>query len=84
MKLRFSGHTREDYLYWQGRDKKTLLRINQLIKAIKRDPFARLGKPEPSRHGLAGYWSRRIDEEHRIGYKISGDSLFIAQLTYQY
>lgn len=84
MKLIFSEHAWEDYLYWQRRDKKILLRVNKLIKDIMRDPFAGIGKPEPLRHGLAGYWSRRIDEEHRIVYKVSDDSLLIAQLRYHY
>lgn len=84
MKLIFSEHAWEDYLYWQRRDKKTLRRIHQLIQAIQREPFAGIGKPEPLRHGLSGYWSRRIDEEHRIVYKVADDSLFIAQLRYHY
>lgn len=84
MKLIFSEHAWEDYLYWQSRDKKILRRINQLLKEILREPFIGIGKPEPLRHGLAGYWSRRIDEEHRIVYKVADDSLFIAQLRYHY
>ncbi|MBT3091661.1 MAG: Txe/YoeB family addiction module toxin [Candidatus Thiodiazotropha endolucinida] len=84
MKLIFSEHTWEGYLYWQRADKKTLRRINQLIQAIQREPFSGIGKPEPLRHGLSGYWSRRIDEEHRIVYKVADDSLLIAQLRYHY
>jgi toxin YoeB len=84
MKLVFSEHAWEDYLYWQSRDKRVVKRIPQLIQAIKREPFTGIGKPEPLRHGLSGYWSRRIDEEHRIVYKVSDDSLFIAQLRYRY
>jgi toxin YoeB len=84
MKLVFSEHAWEDYLYWQSRDKRVVKRIPQLIQAIKREPFTGIGKPEPLRHGLSGYWSRRIDEEHRIVYKVSDDSLFIAQLRYHY
>ncbi|MEW8690625.1 MAG: Txe/YoeB family addiction module toxin [Candidatus Thiodiazotropha endolucinida] len=84
MKLIFSEHAWEDYLYWQRTDKKTLSRINQLIQAIQREPFSGIGKPEPLRHGLSGYWSRRIDEEHRIVYKVTDDSLLIAQLRYHY
>jgi toxin YoeB len=84
MVLIFSEHAWADYLYWQKADKKTLRRINQLIQAILREPFSGIGKPEPLRHGLAGYWSRRIDEEHRIVYKVVDDSLFIAQLRYHY
>lgn len=84
MKLIFSEHAWEDYLYWQSRDKRVVRRIHQLIQAIVREPFAGIGKPEPLRHGLSGYWSRRIDEEHRIVYKVADESLFIAQLRYHY
>lgn len=84
MILVFSEHAWNDYLYWQRNDRKTLNRINQLIKEIQRSPFEGTGKPEPLKHGLAGYWSRRIDAEHRIVYKIQDASLFIAQLRYHY
>lgn len=84
MKLIFSEHAWEDYLYWQRTDKRVIKRINELIRAITREPFAGVGKPEPLRHGLSGYWSRRIDEEHRIVYKLVDESLFIAQLRYHY
>jgi toxin YoeB len=84
MKLIFSEHAWADYLYWQRSDKRTIRRINLLIQAIQREPYAGIGKPEPLRHGLAGYWSRRIDEEHRIVYTISGDAILIAQLRYHY
>jgi toxin YoeB len=84
MVLIFSEHAWADYLYWQKADKKILRRINQLIQAIQREPFSGIGKPEALRHGLSGYWSRRIDEEHRIVYKVVDDSLFIAQLRYHY
>ncbi|WP_275100250.1 Txe/YoeB family addiction module toxin [Sedimenticola hydrogenitrophicus] len=84
MNLVFSEHAWEDYLYWHSRDKRVVKRIHQLIQAIMREPFSGIGKPEPQRHGLSGYWSRRIDEEHRIVYKISDDSLLIAQLRYHY
>ncbi|MEN8168739.1 MAG: Txe/YoeB family addiction module toxin [Pseudomonadota bacterium] len=84
MKLIFAERAWEDYLYWQRSDKKVVKRIHQLIQAILREPFAGIGKPEPLRHGLSGYWSRRIDEEHRIVYKVADDSLFIAQLRYHY
>ncbi|MBZ9560257.1 MULTISPECIES: Txe/YoeB family addiction module toxin [unclassified Modicisalibacter] len=84
MKLTFSEHAWEEYLYWQRTDRKTLRRINQLIKAIQRAPFEGIGKPEPLKHGLAGYWSRRIDEEHRLVYKVAEEHLFIAQLRYHY
>ncbi|MDX2498418.1 MAG: Txe/YoeB family addiction module toxin [Desulfobacterales bacterium] len=84
MKLIFSDHAWEDYLHWQKTDKKILQRINSLIKEIKRNPFEGLGKPEPLKHALSGYWSRRIDEQHRIVYKASSDSLYIAQFRYHY
>ncbi|WP_404345051.1 Txe/YoeB family addiction module toxin [Vreelandella venusta] len=84
MKLIFSENAWEDYLYWQKTDKKILNRINKLIKEIKREPFEGVGKPEPLKHNLAGYWSRRINEEHRIVYKVTDDALIIAQLRYHY
>ena len=84
MKLVFSEHAWDDYLYWQKTDKKILRRVNQLIKDIKRAAFEGLGKPEPLKHGLSGYWSRRITDEHRMIYKVADDSLLIAQLRYHY
>ena len=84
MKLVFSGHAWDDYLYWQNADRKILQRINTLIRDIQRTPFQGIGKPEPLKHGLAGYWSRRINDEHRIVYKVEGDALLIAQLRYHY
>ncbi len=84
MKLIFSEHAWEDYLYWQKTDKKIATRINKLIKEIQRSPHEGVGKPEPLKHGLSGYWSRRINEEHRIVYKTTDDALLIAQLRYHY
>ena len=84
MKLIFSENAWEDYLYWQKTDKKILNRINKLIKEIKRKPFTGVGKPEPLKHGLAGYWSRRINDEHRMVYKVMDGALLIAQLRYHY
>lgn len=84
MKLVFSEHAWEDYLFWQRADKKILQRINQLIKDIQRSPFEGIGKPEPLKHTLSGYWSRRITDEHRLVYKIGSEELFIAQLRYHY
>lgn len=84
MKLVFSENAWEDYLYWQKADKKTLRRINKLIEATKRQPFEGIGKPESLKHSLAGYWSRRINEEHRMIYKVTEDALLIAQLRYHY
>ena len=84
MKIVFSEHAWDDYLYWQRADRKILERINKLIKEIQRLPFEGTGKPEPLRHGLSGYWSRRITDEHRIVYKAEKDSLHLAQLRYHY
>ncbi|MBL4621761.1 MAG: Txe/YoeB family addiction module toxin [Immundisolibacteraceae bacterium] len=84
MTLTFSSKAWENYLYWQKTDKAILKRINGLIKEIQRTPFEGIGKPEPLKHGLSGYWSRRINDEQRIVYKVSDDQLLIAQLRYHY
>ena len=84
MKLIFSQHAWNDYLYWQRADRKILQRINTLIKECQRAPFEGMGKPEPLKHGMAGYWSRRITDEHRMVYKVEADALLIAQLRYHY
>ena len=84
MKLVFAENAWDDYLYWQKTDKTILKRINALIKDITREPFEGIGKPEPLKHALSGYWSRRINDEHRIVYKIQDNSLLIAQLRYRY
>ena len=84
MRLIFSAEAWEDYLHWQRHDRRMLQRINRLIQEIRRDPFTGIGKPEPLRHALAGYWSRRIDDEHRIVYKPTADGLLIAQLRHHY
>ncbi len=84
MKLIFSEKAWEDYLYWQKTDKKILKRINLLIQDIKRSPFEGIGKPEPLKYDLSGYWSRRIDDEHRIVYKVQNDAIFLSQLRYHY
>jgi toxin YoeB len=84
VKLIFAEHAWGDYLYWQRADQTILRRINSLIKEIQRSPFEGIGKPEPLKHGLSGYWSRRINDEHRIVYKVDAESLFIAQLRYHY
>jgi len=84
MKLTFSTKAWEQYLYWQTTDKKILKRINLLIKDIQRTPNEGIGKPEPLKHGLSGYCSRRINDEHRIVYKQHNDSILIAQLRYHY
>lgn len=84
MKLIFSESAWDDYLYWQKTDKKVVKRINQLISDIQRSPFEGVGKPEPLKHALSGYWSRRIDSEHRIVYRTNDDAVFVAQLRYHY
>ena len=84
MRLIFATNAWEDYLYWQKSDRKILNRINALIQAIQRQPFEGIGKPEPLKHGLSGYWSRRITDEHRMVYKVEGDAILIAQLRYHY
>lgn len=84
MKLLFSEQAWEDYLYWQKHDRKLLQRINELIRDVSRSPFAGIGKPEPLKNALSGYWSRRINDEHRIVYKVSDGTLLIAQLRYHY
>ena len=84
MKLTFSTKAWEQYLYWQTTDKKILKRINLLIKYTQRNPTEDIGKPEPLKHGLSGYWSRRINDEHRIVYKSQNDTILIAQLRYHY
>jgi toxin YoeB len=82
--LVFSRDSWEEYLYWQETDPQTLKRINLLIKDTMRDPYRGIGKPEALRHGLRGYWSRRITGEHRMVYRVSGKELWVAQLRFHY
>jgi toxin YoeB len=84
MKIIFLNSAWEDYLYWQQQDKKTLKKINLLIKDAQRTPFEGLGKPEPLKHHLSGWWSRRIDLEHRLIYKLEANSIIIMQCRYHY
>jgi toxin YoeB len=84
MKLVFADEAWQDYLHWQKQDRKMVDRINRLISEVKREPFAGVGKPEPLKHALAGFWSRRITDEHRMVYRVEGDALLIAQLRYHY
>lgn len=74
----------EDYCHWLKTDKKILIKINNLIKTTQRSPFEGIGSPEPLKHNLSGYWSRRITKEHRLVYKIDGDKLIIIQCRYHY
>jgi len=84
MNILWTPHGWEDYLYWQATDKKILKRINALIKDILRTPYDGVGKPEPLKHNWSGYWSRRINKEHRLVYKATEDSLIIVQCRYHY
>lgn len=84
MKIEWAEAAWDDYLYWQQTNKATLKRIHALIKDSQRTPFDGIGKPEPLKHHLAGYWSRRIDDEHRLVYAVEEDHLRIAQCRYHY
>jgi len=84
MILSWADHAWDDYLFWQKTDKKILKRINCLIKEMQRTPFKGIGDPEPLKHTWSGYWSRRINREHRIIYKIIDDALIIVQCRYHY
>jgi len=82
--LSWADNAWDDYLYWQKTDKKILKRINTLIKDTQRQPFLGIGEPEPLKHNWTGYWSRRINPEHRLVYKIKEEQLIIAQCRYHY
>jgi len=84
MNLTFAPKAWDSYLYWQKTDIAIVKRINTLIKDIQRNPFEGIGKPEPLKHALSGFWSRRINDEHRIVYKVTENNILIAQLRYHY
>jgi toxin YoeB len=84
MKIIFTPISWNDYTSWLKNDKKILKKINQLIKDIQRTPFEGLGKPEPLKFDLSGYWSRRITREHRLVYKIRGNELLIYSCRFRY
>lgn len=84
MRLIFSEHAWEDYLDWQKADRRTLRRINDLIRDIQRSPHDGIGKPEPLKHALAGYWSRRINDEHRLVYTVRDGDVLVVQARYHY
>jgi len=84
MKLIFQEHAWEDYLFWQQVDKKLVKKINSLIKEITRTPYEGSGKPEPLKFNLSGFWSRRIDQDHRLVYKVENDELHILACRYHY
>ncbi len=84
MKLVFAELAWEDYLHWQKQDLKLMERINKLMEAIMREPYVGIGKPEPLKHALSGFWSRRINDEHRMVYRVTDHQLEIAQLRFHY
>jgi toxin YoeB len=84
VKLVWDENAWQDYLWWQAQDRKVLRRVNALIEDAVRNGNAGIGKPEPLRHGLQGFWSRRITDEHRLVYRIAGDELQIAACRYHY
>lgn len=84
MRVVFTQHGWDDYTYWQTADRTVIKRINRLIDVASRDPFTGIGKPEQLRHALAGAWSRRINEEHRLVYLVEGDDLVILQARFHY
>ena len=84
MRLIFHDQAWDDYLHWQQHDRKQLKRLNGLIKECRRTPFAGTGKPEPLKGSLSGWWSRRIDREHRLVYAVEDDALLIAQCRLHY
>lgn len=83
-KLAWTDEAWKDYLFWQSQDKKTLKRINKLVEEVKRQPFEGIGKPEPLRENLAGFWSRRIDDTNRLVYAVSNEFLTIISCRYHY
>jgi toxin YoeB len=83
-RLAFTSDAWDDYVYWQSQDKKTLKRINQLIRDLSRERFAGIGKPEPLRENLSGYWSRRIDDTHRLVYAVEDGIVTIIACRYHY
>ncbi|MEN9883870.1 MAG: hypothetical protein RLZZ420_1087 [Bacteroidota bacterium] len=84
MKLVFTELSWEDYLFWQKNDKQKLKRINELLKDISRNPYDGIGKPEPLKFNYAGFWSRRIDEENRLIYRVDDDEIQIAKCRFHY
>lgn len=83
-KLVWTSNSWSDYLYWRGQDKKTLKRVNKLIEEVLRSPFEGIGKPEPLKENLAGFWSRRIDDTHRLVYAVEDEYLTIIACRYHY
>ena len=84
MNIQFSSLGCEDYVYWQTFDKRILKKVNDLLRDISRNPYEGIGKPEPLKHVLSGFWSRRITDEHRLVYRVEGDVIKVAQVRYHY
>ena len=84
MNVSFTEESWTDYLYWQSTDKRVLNKINELIKVIRRTPFQGIGKPEPLRHQLKGFWSRRIDLAHRLVYEVRQSEILVISCRYHY
>ncbi|MCK4344800.1 MAG: Txe/YoeB family addiction module toxin [Bacteroidales bacterium] len=84
MRITFSKNAWEDYVSWQTEDKRILRKINELIEAIQRNPFEGIGKPEPLKYDLAGFWSRRIDREHRLVCQVINKEILIYSCRYHY
>ncbi|MEM5423428.1 Txe/YoeB family addiction module toxin [Paraburkholderia sp. BR14263] len=84
LNIMWTAEAWDDYVYWQGQDRKTLKRINQLIKDTQRSPFEGIGKPEPLKENLTGFWSRRIDETNRLVYEIDRAQINIISCRYHY
>jgi len=84
MNVSFTEESWSDYLYWQHTDKRVLQKINELIKVIQRTPFQGIGKPEPLRHQLKGFWSRRIDLAHRLVYEVRQSEIVVISCRYHY
>ena len=84
MNIQFSSKAWEDYLYWQQFDQKMLKKINELLKEISRSPYEGTGKPEPLKHALSGFWSRRITDEHRLVYRVEDNVVKVAAARYHY
>jgi len=84
MIVAFSEDAFKDFEEWASADKKLFAKIAGLIRDVAREPFQGLGKPEPLRHELSGYWSRRINDEHRLVYKVENDTIFIVSCKYHY
>ncbi|MCX6231055.1 MAG: Txe/YoeB family addiction module toxin [Bacteroidetes bacterium] len=84
MKYVFVDESWEDYIYWQANDKKILKRINELLKDISRNPYTGIGKPEPLKHKYSGFWSRRINDTHRLVYQVKQGEILVAKCRFQY